>query len=56
MGNAAVFLMGGLTRDEEPAAVLLRSGDAIVMAGANCRRAYHDKSLILCTDIALMDY
>ncbi|KAI0261000.1 2OG-Fe(II) oxygenase superfamily-domain-containing protein [Gloeopeniophorella convolvens] len=41
LGNAAVFLIGGLTRDVAPLALLLRSGDVVVMAGPACRRAYH---------------
>lgn len=40
LGNAAVFLVGGLTRDVEPAALLLRSGDCVVMRG-KARLAYH---------------
>ena len=43
LGNAAVFLIGGSTRDEEPIPILLRSGDAVVMAGPRCRRAYHGR-------------
>lgn len=49
-----MFLIGGFARDEEPVALLLRSGDAVVMAGPICRRAYHGKSRICCTDMALM--
>lgn len=41
LGNAAVFLIGGLTRDVEPVPVLLRSGDVLIMSGPACRRAYH---------------
>ena len=41
LGNAAVFLIGGLTRSVEPVPILLRSGDIIVMSGPRCRRAYH---------------
>lgn len=40
LGCPAVFLAGGATRDAPPAALLLRSGDAVVMAGP-ARRAYH---------------
>ncbi|KAH8117431.1 hypothetical protein DFH11DRAFT_1575015 [Phellopilus nigrolimitatus] len=47
LGNAAVFLIGGLTRDEKPVPILLRSGDAVVMAGPGCRRAYHGVPRIL---------
>lgn len=41
LGNAAIFLIGGLTRDTEPVPILLRSGDVIIMSGPACRRAYH---------------
>jgi alkylated DNA repair protein alkB homolog 1 len=44
LGNAAIFLIGGLTRDIDPTAVLLRSGDAVIMSGPACRRAYHGQS------------
>ncbi|EJD05912.1 uncharacterized protein FOMMEDRAFT_145266 [Fomitiporia mediterranea MF3/22] len=47
LGNAAVFLIGGPTRDQEPVAILLRSGDAIVMAGPACRRVYHGVPRVL---------
>jgi alkylated DNA repair protein alkB family protein 1 len=41
LGNSAIFLIGGLSRDTEPVAILLRSGDVIIMSGPACRRAYH---------------
>ncbi|KAG1875011.1 hypothetical protein C8R48DRAFT_691004 [Suillus tomentosus] len=44
LGNAAIFLIGGLTRDVEPTAILLRSGDVVIMSGPACRRAYHGLS------------
>ena len=44
LGNAAVFLIGGLTRDAEPTPILLRSGDVVIMSGPECRRAYHGES------------
>ncbi|KAI0059084.1 hypothetical protein BV25DRAFT_1918788 [Artomyces pyxidatus] len=47
LGNAAVFLIGGLTRDIDPVPILLRSGDIIVMSGPACRRAYHGVPRIL---------
>ncbi|KAK0210692.1 hypothetical protein DFS33DRAFT_1294803 [Desarmillaria ectypa] len=47
LGNAAVFLIGGLTRDTEPVSILLRSGDIIIMSGPACRRAYHGVPRIL---------
>ena len=47
LGNAAIFLVGGLTRDVAPIPILLRSGDIIVMSGPACRRAYHGVPRIL---------
>jgi len=47
LGNAAVFLIGGRTRDIEPVPILLRSGDVIIMSGPECRRAYHGVPRIL---------
>jgi alkylated DNA repair protein alkB family protein 1 len=47
LGNAAIFLVGGLTRDDAPIPILLRSGDIIVMSGPACRRAYHGVPRIL---------
>ena len=40
LGCAAIFLLGGETRETAPTAVLLRSGDAVVLAGES-RRRYH---------------
>lgn len=42
IGNTAVFLIGGTSRDEEPVAMYLRSGDVVVMGGS-CRLSYHGK-------------
>ncbi|KAJ7046694.1 hypothetical protein C8F04DRAFT_1061399 [Mycena alexandri] len=47
LGNAAVFLIGGLTRDTEPIPIILRSGDVVIMSGPACRRAYHGVPRIL---------
>ncbi|KAI0781307.1 hypothetical protein BD413DRAFT_608470 [Trametes elegans] len=47
LGCAAVFLIGGLTRDDPPMPILLRSGDVVVMSGPACRRAYHGVPRIL---------
>ncbi|KZP20787.1 hypothetical protein FIBSPDRAFT_1044583 [Athelia psychrophila] len=47
LGHAAVFLIGGLTRDSEPVPILLRSGDVVIMSGPECRRAYHGVPRIL---------
>jgi hypothetical protein len=41
LGNSAIFLIGGITRDVEPVPILLRSGDIVIMSGPACRRAYH---------------
>ncbi|KAG8893582.1 hypothetical protein FRC01_013496, partial [Tulasnella sp. 417] len=41
LGNAAIFLIGGTTRDTKPLAVILRSGDVVIMSGPRCRRAFH---------------
>lgn len=41
LGNAAIFLIGGTTRDIEPLPIVLRSGDVVIMSGPRCRRAYH---------------
>ncbi|KAF9264828.1 hypothetical protein L218DRAFT_979507 [Marasmius fiardii PR-910] len=47
LGNAAIFLIGGPTRETEPASILLRSGDVVIMSGPGCRRAYHGVPRIL---------
>ncbi|KAI0048536.1 hypothetical protein FA95DRAFT_1490649 [Auriscalpium vulgare] len=47
LGNAAIFLIGGLTRNVEPVPILLRSGDVVIMSGPACRRAYHGVPRIL---------
>ncbi|KAI5834113.1 hypothetical protein K523DRAFT_263862 [Schizophyllum commune Tattone D] len=47
LGNAAVFLIGGTTRDSAPTPILLRSGDVVIMSGPACRRAYHGVPRIL---------
>ncbi|KAF7295006.1 hypothetical protein MIND_01038700 [Mycena indigotica] len=41
LGHAAIFLIGDSTRDTKPDAILLRSGDVVIMSGPVCRRAYH---------------
>ncbi|KAG8217903.1 hypothetical protein J3R82DRAFT_6069 [Butyriboletus roseoflavus] len=51
LGNAAVFLIGGLTRDTEPIPIILRSGDVLIMSGPACRRAYHGVPRILETTL-----
>ncbi|KAJ3482651.1 hypothetical protein NLI96_g6826 [Meripilus lineatus] len=47
LGCAAIFLIGGDTRDTEPIPILLRSGDVVIMSGPGCRRAYHGVPRIL---------
>lgn len=39
-GQPAIFLIGGLSKDERPDALLLRSGDVIIMTQAS-RLCYH---------------
>jgi hypothetical protein len=46
LGCAAVFLIGGETRDAPPTALLLRSGDVVVMAEA-ARRSFHGVPRVL---------
>jgi alkylated DNA repair protein alkB homolog 1 len=41
LGQAAIFLIGGLTRDEKAIPIVLRSGDVLIMSGPRCRRAFH---------------
>ena len=40
LGQSCVFLLGGRTRETEPTAILLRSGDVVIMSG-EARRCYH---------------
>jgi alkylated DNA repair dioxygenase AlkB len=40
IGRPGIFLIGGFTRDVQPIPVLLRSGDAVILAG-DSRRCYH---------------
>ncbi|KAF5391429.1 hypothetical protein D9757_002030 [Collybiopsis confluens] len=47
LGNSAVFLIGGPTRDTKPLPILLRSGDVVIMSGPACRRSYHGIPRIL---------
>lgn len=47
LGNAAIFLIGGVTRETEPLPILLQSGDVVIMSGPTCRRAYHGVPRIL---------
>lgn len=40
LGHASVFLVGGTDRDVPPLAIVLRSGDALLMSGEG-RRVFH---------------
>lgn len=40
LGQSAIFLIGGHSREQRPLPLLLRSGDVVVMAGKS-RMAYH---------------
>ncbi|EQC41212.1 hypothetical protein SDRG_01188 [Saprolegnia diclina VS20] len=40
IGSSAIFLKGGLTKDEAPIEILLRSGDVVVMGGTS-RLCFH---------------
>ncbi|BGP54487.1 hypothetical protein JCM8202v2_002068 [Rhodotorula sphaerocarpa] len=40
LGLSSIFLVGGTSRDVPPLAILLRSGDALIVSGPS-RRAYH---------------
>jgi alkylated DNA repair protein alkB family protein 1 len=46
LGCPAVFLMGGLSKDVAPTAMLLRSGDVVVLSG-EARRCYHGLPRVL---------
>ena len=48
-GQSAVFLLGGLGIDEKPTALLIRSGDVVIMSGMS-RLCYHGVPRILSTD------
>ncbi|TRY63612.1 hypothetical protein TCAL_04022 [Tigriopus californicus] len=40
LGQSAIFLVGGTTKDVEPVPILLQSGDVVIMSG-EARRAFH---------------
>ncbi|TYZ64465.1 hypothetical protein PybrP1_001725 [[Pythium] brassicae (nom. inval.)] len=46
LGSSSVFLKGGLTKDEPPLEVLLRSGDVAVLGGAS-RLSFHGVAKVL---------
>lgn len=49
LGQPAIFLIGGETRDVKPLPLMLRSGDVAIFTG-NCRLSYHAVPKILKTD------
>lgn len=49
LGCSSVFLKGGLTKDEKPLEVLLRSGDVAVLGGAS-RLSFHGVAKVLPLD------
>lgn len=46
LGCSCIFLIGGTSKDEAPDAILLRSGDVVLMGGAT-RLSYHGVPRIL---------
>jgi alkylated DNA repair protein alkB family protein 1 len=46
IGCAAVFLVGGASKDDAPTPLLLRSGDVLVLSGAS-RLAWHGVAAVL---------
>ena len=44
LGCKAIFLLGGKSRDDDPLAMFLRSGDAVLMSG-EARECFHGKRL-----------
>lgn len=46
LGVSAIFLLGGLSKQQAPVAVLVRSGDCLIMSG-ECRLVYHAVPAIL---------
>jgi alkylated DNA repair protein alkB family protein 1 len=46
LGCDAIFLLGGTTKEVAPTALLLRSGDAVVLSG-EARRCYHGVPRVL---------
>ena len=54
-GQTAVFLIGGLSRDDPAQALFLRSGDIVVMS-KNSRLSYHGIPKILPADIEPWEY
>uniref|UniRef100_T1IYE7 Fe2OG dioxygenase domain-containing protein n=1 Tax=Strigamia maritima TaxID=126957 RepID=T1IYE7_STRMM len=48
-GSPAIFLLGGQTKSEEPSAMMLNSGDVVVMSGQS-RLSYHAVPKILSSE------
>lgn len=58
LGQTAIFLIGGKTREEKPSAIFLKSGDVVVMSKES-RLCYHGVPKILKTESKpwqLIDY
>ncbi|CAH1180040.1 unnamed protein product [Phaedon cochleariae] len=53
-GQSAIFLLGGITEEEKPTAMFLKSGDIIVMSGKS-RLSYHGVPKIVQTELKLGD-
>lgn len=49
-GQTAIFLLGGKTKEEQPSAMFLKSGDIVVMAKES-RLCYHAVPKILKTNV-----
>ncbi len=49
LGCSAIFLIGGRTKETSPVAILLKSGDAVVMSGES-RFCYHGVPVIIPSD------
>ena len=46
LGESAMFLVGGTSRDDPPVSLLLQSGDAVIMSGPS-RRVFHGVPRVL---------
>lgn len=53
-GQTAIFLIGGPTREETPAAIYLKSGDIVVMSKES-RLCYHAVPKIMKTDVSWLN-
>jgi alkylated DNA repair protein alkB family protein 1 len=54
LGCPCIFLLGGTDRDVTPTAVLMRSGDAVVLSGAS-RSCYHGLPRIFTAEEGCLD-